>query len=61
MPKPFMDCVSAGGRVRTKELGGGKYVHLCFLKGKSYAGEVKVRAKSKSPEMGRAMMGRKGM
>lgn len=40
MPKEFDECVSKGGRVRTKKLKGGKYIKICFLKGKSYAGEV---------------------
>lgn len=43
MPKAFENCVKKGGRVRTKSLGGGKYMHICFLNGKSYAGEVKVK------------------
>ena len=41
MPRAFKSCVRKGGRVRTKKLRGGKYIHICFLKGKSYAGEVK--------------------
>ena len=41
MPAAFDACVSGGGRVRTKKLGGGKYMHICFKDGKSYAGEVK--------------------
>jgi hypothetical protein len=43
MPAGFDKCVKAGGRIRTKELGGGKYMHICFIGGKSYAGEVKVK------------------
>lgn len=43
MPKGFDECVKKGGRVRTKRLSGKKYVHICFLKGKSYAGEVKTK------------------
>lgn len=42
MPKAFDDCVKNGGKVRTKKLGGMKYMHICFINGKSYAGEVKV-------------------
>lgn len=42
MPESFNRCVSNGGKVITKKLGGGKYIHICFLNGKSYAGEVKV-------------------
>jgi len=41
MPAGFNKCVKNGGRVRTKELSGGRYMHICFLNGKSYAGEVK--------------------
>lgn len=43
MPKSFTNCVKKGGRVRTKTLKGGKYIHICYLRGKSYAGEVKTR------------------
>jgi hypothetical protein len=41
MPKEFDACVKAGGKVRTKVLAGGKYQHVCYLKGKSYAGYIK--------------------
>lgn len=40
MPADFEKCVRNGGRVRTKTLSGGRYMHICFLNGKSYAGEV---------------------
>ena len=45
MPKEFDDCVKAGGRVRTKELSSGRYMHICFPKGggSSIAGEVKTK------------------
>jgi len=43
MPKEFTECVKNGGRVRTKKLSGNKYVHICFLNGKSYLGEVKTK------------------
>ncbi len=45
MPKEFLDCVAAGGKVRTKQLGGGKYVHFCIKNGKSVMGEVKMKQK----------------
>ncbi len=45
MPKAFLDCVAEGGRVRTKQLSGGHYIHICFKDGKSYAGEVKTKEK----------------
>jgi hypothetical protein len=43
MPQAFDNCVKNGGRVRTKTLSGGRYMHICFLGGKSYAGEVKTK------------------
>ena len=47
MPKAFVQCVKAGGRVRTKKLKGNKYMRICFKGGKSYAGEVKTKKKKK--------------
>ena len=41
MPQAFNECVKNGGKVRTKKLKGGKYIRICYLGGKSYAGEVK--------------------
>jgi putative hemolysin len=41
MPAMFDNCVKKGGKVRTKTLGKGKYMHICFLGGNSYPGEVK--------------------
>lgn len=43
MPKAFTRCVASGGRVRTKSLSGGKYMHVCFKGGKAYAGHVKTK------------------
>jgi hypothetical protein len=40
MPEAFENCVANGGRVRTRKLGNGKYIHICYYKGKSYASEV---------------------
>jgi hypothetical protein len=45
MPAAFEACVKNGGRVRTKRLSEGKYMHICFKDGKSYAGEVKTYKK----------------
>jgi hypothetical protein len=52
MPAEFDKCVADGGRVRTisgpnKSMGlkEGEYIHFCFLKGKSYRGEVKKKEK----------------
>ena len=48
MPRAFEACIRAGGRVRTKSLKDGKYIHICFHKGKSYAGEVKQKQSSEN-------------
>jgi len=45
MPKGFEMCRKAGGKIRTKQLSSGKYMHICFLNGKSYPGEVKTKSK----------------
>ena len=45
MPVAFDKCVEMGGRIRTKKLGKNKYMHICFIKGKSYAGKVKTKKK----------------
>ena len=47
MPKDFDRCVRNGGRVRTRKLKGGKYIHICFLNGKSYAGYVHKKGEKK--------------
>lgn len=51
MPAAFEKCVKQGGRVRTisgpnKKAGLKKdeFVHICFKGGKSFRGEVKVKA-----------------
>lgn len=40
MPAGFDNCKAKGGRIRTKKIGKNKYMHICWLNGKSYAGEV---------------------
>ena len=45
MPEGFDKCRSSGGRIRTKKLKEGKYIHICYIDGKSYAGEVKQKKK----------------
>ncbi len=42
MPEDFDRCVRQGGKVITKTLKGGKYMHICYLGKKSFAGEVKM-------------------
>lgn len=46
MPAGFEKCRSGGGRIRTKKLSKGRYMHICFKGGKSHPGEVK-KAKRK--------------
>ena len=41
MPRDFNLCRKKGGKIRTLELSGGKYMHICILNGKSFKGEVK--------------------
>lgn len=43
MPASFDACIRRGGRVRTKKLSKGRYIHICFKGGKSFAGYVKRR------------------
>lgn len=45
MPSGFDSCVAGGGKVRTKKLSKGRYQHVCFMNGKSFAGEVKKKKK----------------
>ena len=42
-PMAFEKCVRNGGKVRSKSLSNGKYIHICYKGGKSYAGEVKTK------------------
>lgn len=52
MPKDFDRCVSAGGRVRTLNLKGNKYIHICYKNGKSYRGYVKTKGESSNESSG---------
>jgi len=40
MPQAFEDCQKRGGRVRRKSLSDGRYINICYIDGKSYAGET---------------------
>jgi len=42
-PQNFNNCRKNGGKIRTKTLSGNKYMHICFLNGKSFPGEVKTK------------------
>lgn len=57
MPAAFLKCVKQGGRVRTKRLSGGRYIHICFINGKSYAGEVKTKKKSSGSKYSEGLKG----
>lgn len=59
MPKGFEMCRKAGGKIRTKQLSGGKYMHICFLNGKSYPGEVKTKKESSESVTAEAIRGMK--
>lgn len=41
MPADFEKCIAQGGKVRTKKMKNGKFMHICFKDGKSYAGEIR--------------------
>lgn len=41
MPEAFDACRRRGGRIRTKSLKGGKYLHICYDKLGSHPGYVK--------------------
>ena len=60
MPAEFDSCVKKGGKVRTKTMKGGKYMHICLLDGKSYAGEVKTKQSNKSTGKGAFMRAASG-
>jgi len=47
MPADFLECVRKKGKVRTINLPGDKYVHVCTINGKSYYGEVKKKKAKK--------------
>jgi len=46
MPKAFLECIRKGGKIRTMKIDESHYMHVCWLNGKSYAGEIK-KIKSK--------------
>ena len=50
MPKEFDACRKNGGKIKTVQLSGEKYMHICILNGKSYKGEVKSK-QSSTPEV----------
>jgi len=47
MPAAFLRAIANGAKVRTISLKGGKYIHVAYLNGTSYHGEVKTKKKRK--------------
>jgi hypothetical protein len=45
MPAAFLAAIAKGAKVRTIKLKDGKYIHIAFLGGRSYSGEVKTKKK----------------
>lgn len=45
MPAEFDSCRKRGGRIRTKRIDKDRYMHICFIDGKSYPGEVRMYKK----------------
>ena len=43
MPAEFLACIANGGHVITIDLPENKYMHVCYIHGKKYAGEVKTK------------------
>lgn len=41
MPADFDRCRAGGGKIRTKKVNATQYMHICFDKSGSHAGEVK--------------------
>lgn len=46
MPKAFDKCIKDNGRIRTRTLSKGRFQRLCFIGGKSFAGEIKKKKKN---------------
>lgn len=55
MSTGFDKCIASGGKVISKSLGNGKYIHICTLNGISYHGEIKRRQKQKRASFEEAM------
>ena len=47
MPQAFDNCVRKGGRVRTKRLNEKEHMRICWIGGKSFRGEIKVKEMEK--------------
>ena len=47
MPEAFNKCRKQGGKITTKKLPNNKYIHICWLRGQSFSGEVKAKKSKK--------------
>ncbi len=47
MPANFDKCIADGGKVITKNVNAKQYIHVCYINGKSYSGEVKTKVTPK--------------
>lgn len=48
MPQAFDNCVTRGGKVRTKTVNINQYIHICYIDGKAYTGEIKTKKNGSS-------------
>lgn len=51
MPADFNRCQKNGGKIRTIEVGNGKYARVCILNGKTHMGEVREKAQASEETM----------
>ena len=57
MPADFERCRANGGKIRTKTIDASRYMRICILNGKTYAGEVKTKKTAgKRGHAGRGMV-----
>jgi len=47
MSELFLNCVKKNGKVITKKIDKNKYMHICYLNGKAYPGEILYKESSK--------------
>lgn len=51
MPADFDACQKGGGKIRTIDVGNGKYAHVCILKGKTHMGEIREKATASKEDL----------
>jgi len=47
MPAGFDKCRKGGGKITTIKLSGGRYRHICTIRGKKFLGHIKNKKKKK--------------